>query len=68
MGLYKVVKTKVKHLEKRKKFKQIVHLLIKKSKTIYKNNNKLSLAGGKFASWKVKIVKTYYDDSNVNVL
>ena len=57
MGLYTVVKAKVKHLETRKKFKQIVHLLIKKSKTIYKNNNKLFLAGGKFASWKVKSSK-----------
>ena len=56
MGLYKEVKTKVKKFETQNKFKQIVHLLMKKSKTIYKNNNNLFLAGGKFASWKVQII------------
>ena len=63
MGLYKVVKTKIKQFETKKKFKHIVHLLIKKSKTIYKNNNNLFLTGGKLSSWKV--LKRYYDNDKV---
>ena len=59
MGLYKEVKTKVNQFKARKKFKQIVHLIIKNSKTIYKNNNNLFLTGGKFASWKVEIIERY---------
>ena len=65
MGLYKEVKTKVKKFETQKKFKQIVHLLIKKSKTIYKNNNNLFLTGGKLSSWKV--LKRYYDNDKVKI-
>ena len=67
VGLYKEVKTKVNQFKARKKFKHIVHLILQKSKAIYKNNNNLFLTGGKFASWKVEIIERCYYNNNVKI-